>query len=320
MNTKSSLSIVVPVFNGAQTIVELIEALAAERLSSLKHVVLVVDGSPDDSLQVCRGLCSRFDFSVSVIELARNFGEHNAVMAGINHCDSDYIVTMDDDLQNPASEVRKLFEFAQTSQHDVVYAQYSVKEHAVWRNLGSQLTNWLVTKTQGKPKSLYLASFRCINRMVADAISRYTGPFPYVDGLILQATHNIGSIKVEHLRRPRGTSNYSLSRLLRLFSAILFNFSVTPLRVGAVAGGILALLGFLGFVVVIFEALFFSTPPGWATVAAAVFLLAGVQLVVLWLIGEYLGRIFLTANRKPQYVIRSITEDAVAPEALPRQE
>ncbi len=312
MTLSPSLSIVIPVFNGANTIVELVNALAAEELDNLKEIVLVVDGSPDNSLTVCRTLCSRFSFSVSVLELARNFGEHNAVMAGINHCDSDFIITMDDDLQNPSSEVTKLFDYAQISQNDVVYAQYRSKEHASWRNLGSQLANWCVEKTQGKPKNLYLASFRCINRLIAETISRYTGPFPYIDGLILQATENIGAIEVEHLPRPQGVSNYSLAKLFRLFSAMFFNFSIMPLRIGAIAGGVLSLLGFLGFLAVIIEALFFSTPPGWATVSAAVFLLAGVQLMVLWLIGEYLGRLYITANHKPQYVIRSITQDKPA--------
>ena len=306
MSTGISLSIVIPVYNGADTIAEVVKNVDSLELPDLKQVVLVVDGSPDNSLEVCRDLCVDFRFPISVIELAKNFGEHNAVMAGLNFCDSDFVITMDDDLQNPVSEVHNLFEYTRKNNYDVVYGQYRVKMHSGWRNLGSRFANWCVEKTQGKPKDIYLASFRCMTRMVVESICRYTGPFPYIDGLILQTTRNIGSLEVEHLPRWQGSSNYSLTKLFRLFSSMLFNFSIMPLRIGAIAGGILSLLGFLGFLAVLVEALLFSTPPGWATVSAAVFLLAGVQLMVLWLIGEYLGRLYITANHKPQFVVRSV--------------
>jgi len=307
MNNKFSLSIVIPVYNGADTISALVGKLALLEIPGGKQIVLVVDGSPDKSLEICQDLCKTIQNPITLIELARNFGEHNAIMAGLAHCWGDFVITMDDDLQNPPEEVARLFQFTRDNDYDVVYAQYRTKAHSLWRNLGSQFTNWCVGITQGKPKSLYLASFRCMSRLVVESILNYTGPFPYIDGLVLQTTNNIGALNVEHLPRKHGKSNYSVSRLLHLFSSMFFNFSIMPLRVGAIAGGVLSLLGFLGFIIVVVEALFFSTPPGWATVSSAVFLLAGVQLMVLWLIGEYLGRLYMTANCKPQFIIRSIT-------------
>ena len=148
-----------------------------------------------------------------------------------------------------------------------------------------------------------------MSRLVVDSILTYSGQFPYIDGLVLQTTKNIGALEIEHLPRRKGKSNYSLSKLFRLFSSMIFNFSVMPLRIGALAGGILSLFGLLGFIVVVIEALFFSTPPGWATLTSAVLLLTGVQLLVLWLIGEYLGRLYITVNHKPQFVIRSVIDN-----------
>ena len=306
MVSKYSLSIVVPVFRGANTIQTLVEHLVQLDIPGGMQIILVVDGSPDNSTEICRKLCASYVTPITVVDLAKNFGEHNAVMAGLGYADGEYVITLDDDLQNPPEEVRKLWQYTQDNDYDVVYAQYRIKMHARWRNLGSRFTNWCMEKTQGKPRGLYLASFRCMARLVVESILSYQGPFPYIDGLVLQTTKNLGSLEVEHLPRPEGSSNYSLLKLFRLFSSMLFNYSVMPLRIGALAGGVLSFLGFVGFFFIVIEALFFSTPPGWATVTSAIFLLTGVQLLVLWLIGEYLGRLYMTVNRKPQFIIRSV--------------
>ena len=298
----------IPVFNSADTISLLVERLSLVNVPGGTQIILVVDGSPDESLKVCNGLCQSSTVPITVIDLARNFGEHNTIMAGLTYAKGQFVITMDDDLQNPPEEVFRLWAYTRDNDFDVVYAQFHSKMHTRWRNIGSRFTNWCVEKTIGKPKGLYLASFRCISRLVVQSILSYTGPFPYIDGLVIQTTDRIGSLQVEHLPRNKGKSNYSLSKLFRLFSSMLFNFSVIPLRIGAFAGGMLSLIGIIGFVAVVAEALLSSTPPGWATVTSAVFLLAGVQLIVLWLIGEYLGRLYLTVNHKPQYIVRSVNE------------
>ena len=302
------VSVVVPIFNEQENLPELRRRLAEalEKTGEDWEVVLVNDGSPDDSLEVCRRLCRQNDVALSVVNLSRNFGEHNAVMAGVTHARGAFVVTMDDDLQNPPEEVVRLWRHARDNGYDVVYTYYAESRHAVWRNLGSRFTNWCADRLLDKPKGLYLSSFRCISSFTANAILDHTGPFPYVDGLILQVTQNIGSLEVKHLPRAEGRSNYTLKRLTRLFFSMLLNFSVTPLRLGVLAGFAMAGLGLLVFVEVMVEALTGGTPRGWASVMAATLLLSGLQLVMLGLVGEYLGRTFLTVNRKPQFVVHDV--------------
>ena len=302
-----ALSVVVPVYNGARSIGELVAALEALTIAGGHEIVLVNDGSPDDSLAVCQALVDHARVPMTVVELSRNYGEHNAVMAGLRQAKGAHIITMDDDLQNPPEEVERLLAFAQESGHEVVYTYYEEKRHALWRNLGSRFTNWVAGFVLDKPKGFYLSSFRCISAFVAREITRYEGPFPYVDGLILQVTQDIDRLPVRHLPRAAGRSNYTLRRLLRLWLSMFVNFSVMPLRLSTLTGFALSLIGAAGGVAAIVEALFFDPPPGWASLMAAVLLLSGVQLVILGIVGEYLGRLYLTANRKPQSVIKSVT-------------
>ena len=177
---------------------------------------------------------------------------------------------------------------------------------AVWRNLGSRFTKWGADRLLDKPKGLYLSSFRCMSAFAVQAIGRYDGPFPYVDGLLLQVTKRIGRIQVRHLPRAVGRSNYTLRRLVRLWMNMFLNFSVMPLRAATLVGLGLSALGGLAGVIVLAEAIVNETPPGWASLMAATLIVSGVQLVMLGLIGEYLGRLFLTINRKPQGIVRDV--------------
>ena len=301
-----TLSIVIPVYNGAASIAELVRALEELRIDGGHEIILVNDDSPDDSLNVCRSLVDRARVPITLIELARNFGEHNAVMAGLRHASGAHVITMDDDLQNPPEEVERLLAFAQGSGKEVIYTFYDDKRHPIWRNLGSRFANRVADFVLEKPRGLYLSSFRCMSAFVVREITRYEGPFPYVDGLILQVTHDIDRLMVRHLPRAAGRSNYTLRRLMRLWASMFVNFSVMPLRVSTITGFILSGLGALAGAMVIAEALTSSPPAGWASLMAAVLLLSGVQLVILGIVGEYLGRLYLTANGKPQSVIREV--------------
>src|SRR5882672_9372570 len=217
MREAPALSIVVPVYNGAGTIGELVEALRALDIPGGLEIVLVVDGSPDNSLEVCKQLAAQPGAPIVLLNLSRNYGEHNAVMAGLARARGSYVITMDDDLQNPPSEVKRLFEHARNGGYDVVYTYYEEKKHAAWRNLGSRFTNWCADQLIDKPKGLYLSSFRCISAFVCEHIAvGYEGPYPYVDGLVFQVTQNVGRLQVEHLPRSEGRSNYTLARLFRL--------------------------------------------------------------------------------------------------------
>ncbi len=212
----------------------------------------------------------------------------------------------------------RLLAYAQETGADVIYTYYDEKQHAGWRNLGSRFTNWIAGFVLDKPKGLYLSSFRCMNAFVAREITRYDGPFPYVDGLILQVTQRIDRLLVRHLPRAVGRSNYTLRRLLRLWMSMFVNFSVMPLRISTLTGFALSVAGGLGAIATVVDALFIAEPPGWASLMAALMLLSGVQLTILGIVGEYLGRLYLTANRKPQSTVRSVSRaELPAPEAVP---
>jgi undecaprenyl-phosphate 4-deoxy-4-formamido-L-arabinose transferase len=305
------LSIVIPVYNGAQSVPTLLEHLAGLKFGRFE-IVLVNDGSPDNSLQVCRDLATRLDVPVTVVDLARNFGEHNAVMAGLRVARGDYIITMDDDLQNPPEEIERLWRYARENSFDVVYTFYAEKQHTPWRNFGSWLTNYLASYLIGKPRDLYLSSFRCMAAFVAEHIVQHAGPYPYIDGLIIQTTQRIGKLQVAHLPRARGRSNYTLRRLVRLFLSMFLNFSVIPLRVASLVGGLTAVLGIIGLIIVIVDGLRGNQPTGWPSLMAVILTISGVQLIVLGLIGEYLGRAFLTLNQKPQSIVRTIERNDAA--------
>jgi undecaprenyl-phosphate 4-deoxy-4-formamido-L-arabinose transferase len=313
-----ALSIVVPVYNGAQTVGILVQALAALEIPGGHEIVLVVDGSPDDSLAVCRRLSAEHALPITVVNHSRNYGEHNAVMTGLRHAGGAYMITMDDDLQNPPEEVKRLYEHARDHGYDVVYTHYATKQHARWRNLGSSFHNRVADFLLDKPKGLYLSSFRCISAFVAGEIVRNDGPFPYVDGLILQTTKSIGRLQVNHLPRAEGRSNYTLRRLLRLWLSMALNFSVMPLRVATLFGLVMSVLGFLGLIEVVVEALLGETPSGWGSTLVIVLLFSGAQLLMLGVAGEYLGRMFLTINKRPQAIVRDVTRpDTVKPDKAP---
>ncbi|MBT4938791.1 MAG: glycosyltransferase, partial [Rhodospirillaceae bacterium] len=218
-----------------------------------------------------------------------------------------HVITIDDDLQNPPSEVMRLYEYALNSGKDVVYSRYARKQHATWRNLGSWFANCCANTLFDKPKELYLSSFRCMNQFCATEISRYEGPYPYVDGLIMQCTNSFASIEVEHHTRTEGRSGYTLKKLIQLWMRIALNFSVIPLRICTLIGLMVSLMGFGGIIWVFADYVMNGvSAPGWTTLMIFMITFSGVQLIMLGIVGEYLGRLFMTANRKPQSVVRDV--------------
>ena len=305
------LSIVVPVYRGAATIGALVDALALLRPEGGLEVVLVNDGSPDNSGEVCREIVRQAKLPVTYIEHMRNYGEHNAVMTGLRHVRGRYVITMDDDLQNPPEDVVRLYDHARLGGWDVVYTRYASKKHAPWRNLGSRFANKVADWLLDKPRGLYLSSFRCMSAAVVRHVTRYRGPYPYVDGLVMQVTQKIDSIEVAHLARMEGRSNYTLARLVRLWLNLATSFSLAPLRLAMLLGAVMAVLGMVGAVMTIIEALFGpGTPSGWASTMTAILLVGGVQSMVLGVMGEYIGRTFLSANGKPQGTVRMVARSA----------
>ncbi len=307
---RPGLSIVVPVYRGAATVGRLVDALSELDPAGGLEIILVNDGSPDNSGDVCRELLTTARVPLVYVEHARNYGEHNAVMTGLRHARGDFIITMDDDLQNPPEEVVRLYDHARNGKWDVVYTRYAAKQHAGWRNLGSRFANAVADRLLDKPKGLYLSSFRCMSAMVVQSVTRYSGPYPYIDGLIMQVTQRIDSIEVRHLPRLEGRSNYTLTRLIRLWLNLATSFSLAPLRLAVYAGLALSVLGTIGAVATISEALFVHrTPSGWASTMVVLLLVSGVQSMILGVLGEYVGRTFLSANGKPQGTVRSVSRN-----------
>jgi glycosyltransferase involved in cell wall biosynthesis len=307
MNRICSLSIVIPVYNSAETIAILVEKLAKLSIEGGHEIVLVNDGSKDNTAEICESLVDQTNIPVRFINLSRNFGEHNAVMAGLQYALGDYIITMDDDLQNPPSEVIKLFNYAREHKKDVVYTYYKQKQHSAWRNFGSWLTNKVANILLDKPSDLYLCTFRCMSSFLVQQICRYEGPYPYIDGLILQVTQNIGQIEVVHAPREHGQSSYNLRRLVRLWLNMFLNFSVLPLRISTAIGFLFSAVGFLGTLYVVVDHYLEGTStPGWSSLMFTLLLFSGVQLLTLGIAGEYLGRLYLTSNKRPQFVVRNV--------------
>jgi undecaprenyl-phosphate 4-deoxy-4-formamido-L-arabinose transferase len=249
---------------------------------------------------------------VTFVNLSRNFGEHNAVLAGLRAVSGRYVVTMDDDLQNPPSEALKLLAVAEAEKRDVVFGIYDRKEHSWWRNAGSRLTNLIADFVVDKPRGLYLCSFRCLSRFVVDEVAKSRTPFPYIDGLIFQVTQNVGTVRVRHVERAQGTSGYNFRKLVRLWISMLVNVSILPLRLMTFAGMITSALGFLAVIEVVVEHIFQGTPTGWSSLMAAMLLLSGTQLLLLGILGEYVGRIYLGISEKPQSVVRETVRSGPA--------
>jgi len=306
-----SLSIVIPVYNGSQTIGQLVQHLSQIRIDGGHEIVLVDDGSADNSVEVCSELVRiSTDVPVTLVKLARNFGEHNAVMAGLYYASGAYIITMDDDLQNPPSEVEKLYICTRDSGKHVMYTYYEEKKHSWHRNMGSKFANWTANLVLDKPNQMYLSSFRCMSALVVREITRYRGPFPYIDGLIFQTTNSVGSVQVEHLERKEGRSNYNFTRLLRLWLNIALNFSTIPLRLISFIGVVASTISLLFFADVIWEYFFVGINiTGWTSMMATILFFSGAQLIMLGVVGEYVGRTYLTLSSKPQYVVDVLTRN-----------
>ena len=302
-----ALTFVIPMYNAASTIEAVVREIESFDIPGGHEVVLVDDCGGDNTLEVCRRLAASARIPITVVAHARNFGEHNAVLTGWRHARGRHLVNLDDDGQNPPSEAVRLWQHAVATGQDVVYGHYEVKRHSGFRNFGSWLTNRMTDWALDKPHGFYLSSFRCVSAFIARQVITYAGPYPYIDGLLLQVTQRIDSITVAHESRHVGRSGYTLRRLVRLWLSAWINFSLLPLRIAALAGFATAIVGLIAFLVVLWLWSVGRGPQyGFGWLMSALLIFSGLQLVMLGLIGEYLGRMFLTVNQRPQSVIREV--------------
>jgi glycosyltransferase involved in cell wall biosynthesis len=299
---KLKISIIIPVFNAERSINALVNAVFESVNCAAVEVILVNDGSSDTSETICEKL-ARNNRDVKFISLRKNFGEHNAVLCGLNYAEGDYAVIIDDDFQNPPGEINKMIRVAEHG-YDVVYSKYKQKKHSLFRNIGSRFNNMMANVLMTKPKDLYLSSFKIISRDMIKEIIKYRGPFPYIDGLILRATNNIGSVEVEHHERAVGKSNYNLKKLFSLYMNMFLNFSLKPLRMFTISGAFLFVWGLSLSAYFIFSKLTSQEIPGWTSTVILILLLSGFQIIFLGLIGEYLGKQYMDQNNTPQWVVK----------------
>ena len=304
------VSFVIPCYHSAHTIGGVVEEIRRTMPALPEYdyeIILVNDCSPDDTFAVISAL-AREDGRITAVDLTRNFGQHGALMAGFHHCAGDIVVCLDDDGQTPADEVGKLLAKLEEG-YDVVYAAYQHKQHSVFRNFGSWLNGKMTEIMLGKPRDLSLTSYFAAQRFIIDEMLRYEHCFPYVMGLVLRSTKNICNVPVNHRQRQEGHSGYNLGKLISLWMNGFTSFSIKPLRLATYLGCFTALAGFLyALVIVVRYFTIHLAPIGWSSTTALLLIIGGIILVVLGLVGEYVGRIFMCVNASPQYVERQVVK------------
>lgn len=307
-------SIIIPCYRSSATIRKVVEMTMQEldKLNKREYeFVLVDDCSPDGGETVAALLGLVRDYPcVKVVELARNAGQHNAVLAGLNHADGDAFIAMDDDMQTHPSQLPYLFEEFEKG-YDIVYGYYPQKKHSRFRNFGSYINYLSLRILLRKPKDLRTSSFWIIRRFVRDYAIEYKSAYTHLQGLFLRTTRNISSVPIQHFEREVGTSNYTFSKLVKLWSNII-GFSIVPLQLAVYTGFIFSVLGILGAVgVVILKIVRPYTYIGWPSMMAAICFFSGINLLFMGMVGEYVGRIFQGMSRNPQYVVRSVHQHEI---------
>ena len=303
---RTSVSFVIPCYRSEQTITGVVEEIR-ETMGQLTgytfEIILVNDCSPDNTFGTIRQLCGKYDNIIGV-NLAKNFGQHSAIMAGLHYATGDVCVFLDDDGQTPANEVGKLLETIEQGA-DVAMASYDHKMHSHFRNWGSRVNECMMHVMLHKPKELFVPSYFAVKRFVADSMLQYSNSYPYLPGLLLRATKNIVNVPVHHREREVGTSGYTLKKLLGLWFNGFTAFSVVPLRIATAAGVISAFVGFLyGIYTIIRKLVDPNILLGFSSIMAAILFIGGMLMIMLGLVGEYIGRIYISLNNSPQYVVR----------------
>lgn len=305
------VSFVIPCYRSEQTITHVVDEIHRTLAELNKYdyeIILVNDCSPDGTFDVIRGLCET-DSRIVGINLAKNFGQHAALMAGFRQVQGDIVVCLDDDGQTPADEVGKLLEKIEEGS-DVVYAKYNVKKHSAFRNFGSHVNELMTRMMLGKPKELFVSSYFAAKRFIIDEVVRYENSYPYVIGLVLRSTKKITNVDVNHREREVGASGYTLKKLLGLWFNGFTSFSVQPLRIATIMGGSFAVLGFMyALYTIIKKFVNPNVPLGFSSLMSAILVIGGMVMIMLGLIGEYIGRIYITLNNSPQYVIREVVNE-----------
>lgn len=301
---KFKIAIVIPVYNSAECVAPLCRALTHEldRCGESYQIIMVNDGSVDESWQNIKSVASA-DKRVHGICLRKNFGQDNAIMAGLNAASGEVVVVMDDDLQHSPQDIIRMVDKIEKGA-DVCYAKFAVKKHFWWKNGGSWFNGKVAEWVLGKPPGIYLSPFKALSGDVAEQVARSTSIYPYIDGIIFQMTSNICQIEAAHQNRYAGKSNYTLYKSFQVWLRLLTGSSTVPLRLVVRLGVMVSACSFLlALYYIILYLSEVASPPGWATLAVLMLFLGGVQMISLGVIGEYVGRAYLQVSSNPQYVV-----------------
>lgn len=300
------LSFVIPCYASSKTIEDVVKEIiiTVNTLNNfIYEIVLVNDNSPDNVYNVIKKLCEDNN-NIKAINLSKNFGQHSAIMAGLNNVNGDFIILLDDDGQTPIDEIGKFIEKLEEG-YDVVYGKYTHKKHSIFRNLGSRINDIMAEILIGKPKNLYVSSYFACKRFIIDEIINYKNPYPYLYGLIFRTSNNITNVEVQHRSRVSGKSGYTFSKLISLWLNGFTAFSVKPLRMATITGIFISFIGFISAIYIILKKVLNpEVPVGWSSLISVQLIIGGIILFMLGLIGEYIGRIYISINNSPQYVIK----------------
>ena len=310
MRCRLKVSVVIPCYYSEATIGTVVRMTHDElvRGGFEPEFVLVNDGSTDGTFSQISDLCAEYS-SVVGVDCAKNLGQHAAIMAGLSFVSGEYIMVMDDDMQTHPSQCLKLLQAAiDNPSADVVFAKWPEHKEALWRRLGSAFTTWSFRVMTNRPKDIYSSNFFVMRDYIRDEIIRYSGPYPYVQGLLFRSAGTIINVEVQHFDREVGSSGYTLKSLIRLWANVL-GFSMLPLRLASVLGLVIGVVGILSAVGIIIARILDPTMTlGWPSTMAALLTCSGLVLLFMGVIGEYIGRLFMTANNSPQYVLKKVID------------
>lgn len=299
------VSIVIPCYNSEQTIGKVVELSVKEFVKMQGYeceFVLVNDFSRDGTWKAIEKLAAKYP-NVKGINLAKNFGQHNAIMAGLQYTEGEFVLGMDDDMQNHPSQIPLFLDKMQEG-YDIVFGVFKQRRFSVVKNITGAISRFLLWHLLERPKHIQMSSFWCCRRYVRDEVVKYDGYNTFLQVLFFRTTHNIANIEIEHYAREAGESNYNFRRGLKLFMSCL-NFTVIPLRIATLLGTLFSAAGFIGALVVLIRKLINpAVTIGWSSLMCAMLVFFGFSFLMLGIIGEYIGKLILNINKTPQYVIR----------------
>lgn len=302
------ISVAIPCYNSSKTlpfVVDEIKKVLSEKPGYDYEIVLVNDHSPDNTFEVIKELCKN-DSKIVGVDLSKNYGQASAQMTAIHYVKGDVVVFMDDDGQHPANEIFKLINKVEEG-YDLVYAHFPQKKHSAFKKITSALNSKVLELTNRKPKGIYLSSYFALSTFVVNSLRNYQSPFPSIGGYILQVTRKIANVEVEHRARLEGSSNYTFSKLMKLWIQGLTNFSIAPLRLASFIGIFSSAIGIIvGIILIIRKLIFPNIAMGYTSLMAALLLIGGLLMMMLGLLGEYIGRIYIVLSNMPQYSVRKV--------------